>query len=143
MSTALVTGHMGFVGSHMTRALVALGWEVTGVDLEDGGLGEHSIDCRTYFAETTKQFDLVVHCAAVVGGRMTISYDPMAVAVDLELDAAMFRWAVATKQPRVVYFSSCAAYPVYLQGGGRRCTETDLNPANDLIGRPDLTYGWA
>jgi len=141
MRTALVSGHRGFVGSHLTRALVADGWEVTGCD-NDGAPADLLCDCREFFAETTTRFDLVVHCAAVVGGRMTISGDPMAVAVDLELDAAMFRWAVRTRQPRVVYFSSCAAYPTALQVEPNVCREEDLT-LTPTIGTPDLTYGWA
>jgi nucleoside-diphosphate-sugar epimerase len=57
-------------------------------------------------------WDLVVHCAANVGGRATIDGNPLWVAENLELDAAMFRWAVAMRLPRVVYYSSSAAYPV-------------------------------
>lgn len=139
MRQALVTGHKGFVGRHMTAELDRRGWHVHGIDLIDGN------DCRTYFAEFAPdavQYDLVIHCAAVVGGRTTISNDPLAVAVDLSIDSDMFRWAVRTHQPRVVYFSSCAAYPVSLQVPGHPTPESDLT-LNPSIGTPDLTYGWA
>lgn len=135
MRTALVTGARGFVGSHLTRALTDRGWDVDGCDIIDG------TDCRQLFATDDIRSDLVVHCAAVVGGRLTISGDPLAVAVDLELDAALFRWAARTRQQRIVYFSSSAAYPTYLQNDGHRLIEDDISL--DVIGRPDLTYGWA
>lgn len=148
MKRALITGDQGFVGQHMRRALTEAGWSVDGLDIVDGpsfdvrrvlgGLGVESVHTATVY-------DLVVHCAAVVGGRQTISHDPLAVAVDLEIDAAVIRWAVRTKQPRLVYFSSCAAYPVEYQNGRRPVplTEDLLRPIRRCIGLPDLTYGWA
>lgn len=86
-------------------------------------------------------YDLVVHCAAVVGGRMTISNDPLAVAVDLAIDSDFFRWAVRTKQSRLVYFSSCATYPVDLQVPGHKTPESDI-VLTGTLGAPDMTYGW-
>lgn len=135
MRTALVTGYRGFIGRHITARLEHDGWDVDGCDIIDG------TDCRDLFNTDTARYDLTVHCAAVVGGRQTISNDPLAVAVDLELDAAMFRWAVTTQQHRVVYFSSSAAYPTYLQHDRHQLIEDDLSL--DVIGRPDLTYGWS
>lgn len=35
-------------------------------------------------------FDLIIHLAAVVGGRMTIEGDPLMVATDLAIDAIFF-----------------------------------------------------
>lgn len=135
MGSALVTGHEGFVGRHLTDALLDRGWWVTGVDLKSGD------DCRDLFECDDTHFDLVVHCAAVVGGRLTISNDPLAVAVDLAIDSDLFRWAERTRPGRVVYFSSSAAYPTWLQTPGHRLVESDL--CLDAVGTPDLTYGWA
>ena len=135
---ALVTGSAGFIGQHMTRRLEADGHDVLGVDLVDG------IDARDFFRLDDTAFDLVVHCAAVVGGRKTIEGAPLALAVaDLALDAGLFDWALRTRPGRVVYFSSSAAYPTHLQG-----RESDLLLRESLItpdllaGAPDLTYGW-
>lgn len=144
MKSALITGMAGFVGRHMRRVLMDRGWSVTGLDVAEADLpGCFRCDCRDYFAERDMRWDLVIHCAAVVGGRLTISNDPLAVAVDLELDAAMFRWAVRTRQPRVVYFSSSAAYPTHLQATpGRRLVEDDID-LDHLHGTPDMSYGWS
>ena len=61
-------------------------------------------------------FGDVYHFAAIVGGRMVIDGNPLAVALDLALDALCFNWAVRAKPVRVLYASSSAAYAVDLQG---------------------------
>ncbi len=139
MRNALVTGSAGFVGRHMTAALQGDGWEVTGVDIAH----ESGVDCREVFASYDR-FELIVHCAAVVGGRATIEGAPLATAVNLALDAEMFRYAVRTETSRVIYFSSSAAYPVALQSGhygGHALREDDIDL--DEIALPDAVYGWA
>lgn len=142
---ALVTGHKGFVGAAVHTALKQGKWgeyRVDGIDIKDGSWA----DCRAAFADNEKTpYHLVVHCAAVVGGRLTISEDPLAVAVDLALDSDLFRWAVRGNAKRIVYFSSSAAYPTGLQTPGRTLKEDDIAPltAGNYVGVPDLTYGWA
>lgn len=135
---ALVTGHRGFIGSHFRAMLLADGWQVTGRDIADG---PHH-DCRHYFANSDKRFDLVVHCAAIVGGRAKIDGAPMAVAENLSIDAAMFQWALRTRPGHVLYWSSSAAYPVDLQGDLRaKLDESALNL--DRYRAADQTYGLA
>lgn len=143
--SALVTGHAGFVGRHFTRRLLADGWAVYGVDVANGP-GE---DCRRLFATSDERYDLVVHCAAVVGGRAMIEGQPMAVATDLAIDADLWQWALRTRPGRVVYFSSSAAYPTVLQNPTDPPTpdypmalkELHINLSN--IFQPDQTYGLA
>jgi nucleoside-diphosphate-sugar epimerase len=133
----LVTGSAGFVGRAFRRALERD--DVLEIDLADGH------DVRDYFREAEERFDLVVHLAAVVGGRAKIEREPLAIAVDLAIDADLFGWALRTRPGRIVYFSSSAAYPVHLQDGvrQRRLREDDIALERDLFGRPDLSYGWA
>lgn len=151
MKTALVTGDLGFVGRHMVPALEARGYAVTGLDIKRG---PHE-DVRDWFRTSDERYDLVVHLAAVVGGRLTIDGAPLSVAVDLAIDAEFFGWAVRVGQPRVVYYSSSAAYPVDLQWRhiahpylheddltwGEEDTVDERGPGS--IGVPDMTYGWA
>lgn len=148
MRTALVTGHRGFVGGHFMDRLRADGWTVYGSDIIEGD------DCRHLFAGPD-HYDLVIHCAAVVGGRATIEGQPMAVATDLAIDADMWQWALRTRPGRVVYFSSSAAYPTVLQapspgfdprhspGSAKawRLREGDIDLSD--ITQPDQTYGLA
>ncbi len=131
----LITGSHGFVGKAFRRALPYA--KLTLVDLKNG------TDCRNFFKLETKQFDLVIHLAAIVGGRVQIEGNPLSLAVDLAIDAEFANWCMVTRQPYVVYFSSSAAYPVELQTLAKRhkLKEKDLNFKK--IGAPDLTYGWS
>ena len=142
---ALVTGSAGFVGRHMSAALTARGYDVVGVDIRTG------FDCRTFFQMDARSFDLVVHCAAVVGGRTMIDGEPLRLAAeDLSIDAELFRWALRTRPKRMVLFSSSAAYPVALQTEDRapyRLRESAIDNltvfgARGAVGLPDATYGW-
>lgn len=137
---ALVTGSAGFVGRHLLAALRDCGWDVEGVDIVNG------TDARNTFRWETGRFDLVAHCAYHVGGRAAIDGEPRLLARNLELDAALFDWAVRTGQGRVLYFSSSAAYPTDLQDDyatARPLREGDIRLDRLNIGRPDARYGWA
>ena len=131
----LITGHKGFVGRYFISKYA--GHEITGIDIKDGN------DCRDFFKYRNDHFDMVIHLAAIVGGRMTIEGNPLSVATDLSIDAEMFNWAIRTKPGRIVYFSSSAAYPTKLQTDGIKMNlKEDMIDFNN-ISNPDLTYGWA
>ena len=153
---ALVSGAAGFVGRHFTRRLLADGWEVCGFDTrafsaasERGKPGRSvawQADARDLFRIERATYDLVIHCAAVVGGRAKIEGDPLAIAQNLGIDAEMFRWALRTRPTKVVYFSSSAAYPVWRQHADRPrrgLREQDIHLDEELLGTPDAMYGWA
>lgn len=153
MKKALVTGSAGFIGRHFVQKLENDGWDVFDIDLAERP--GYSSDVLYYFNEYDKVFDLVVHCAYHVGGRSGIDGVNLNFPKNIQVDAAMVEWAVRTKQKRVLYFSSSAAYPIQLQGkpaSPYRLRERDLNL--DLEGRegavgepldlgPDKEYGWA
>lgn len=131
----LITGYKGFVGRHFYKALE--NYDLTLIDIVEGN------DARDFFRKNETTFDLVIHLAAVVGGRQMIERQPLALAVDLSIDAEMASWALRTRPSQILYFSSSAAYPVSLQTGGfrKRLAENDINLK--AIKNPDLTYGWA
>lgn len=91
-----------------------------------------------------ERFADVFHFAAIVGGRLKIEGDPMAVALDLSIDAEFFYWACQHKPQRVLYPSSSAAYPISLQSttGAIALSESDIDFKKNL-GVPDMTYGWS
>ena len=133
----LITGDAGFVGRAFHRHFDGKGYDIQGVDIVNG------LEARAFFATDNTCFDLVIHLAAVVGGRKKIEGEPLALAVDLAIDADLFAWAIRTKPKRVVYFSSSAAYPTTMQelDDKNRLVESDINLED--IRNPDLTYGWA
>lgn len=142
MKRALVTGSAGFLGRHFAAELTRRGYEVQGLDIANGEKG----DCRAAFRSLRHgPYDLVVHCAAVVGGRMKIDRSPLATAVNFALDAEMFRWASLAGVCRVLYISSSAAYPVDLQRVPlpERLREGSLMPGLGGAVQPDQVYGWS
>ena len=134
---ALVTGSAGFVGSRFVKFLESKDYEITKIDVKDG------IDCRDFFKQSDEHFDLVIHLAAIVGGRATIEGEPLSVATDLSIDAEMFNWAIKTRPKKIVYYSSSAAYPTQLQSRGMdtKLIESMINL--DDVHNPDESYGWA
>ncbi|MEX2123301.1 MAG: NAD-dependent epimerase/dehydratase family protein [Woeseia sp.] len=124
----------------------------TGIVEYDGGnvIFVHG-DARDFFSDridfgsiAPPDFGDVFHFAAIIGGRATIDGNPMAVAIDLALDALCFNWAVRKEPDRLLYASSSAAYPVDLQGknGAVALKESDIQFGGRL-GQPDMTYGWS
>lgn len=148
----LLTGSEGFVGRHFMQKLK--GNDITEVDI----VHANPIDARDFFRNDNTHYDLVIHLAAVVGGRATIEGAPLSVAVDLSIDSEAFQWAIRTKPKHFVYYSSSAAYPIELQRQFNHIGGTDMKPVDvelntyrmkesdiDLnkIKNPDLTYGWS
>jgi nucleoside-diphosphate-sugar epimerase len=165
MNSILITGGAGFVGRHLTRPLLEAGHEVMCVDPIapfTGGINPSqgwplfeprdfnrfkfiAMDCRQWFRENPyNHFDYAYHLAALVGGRLMIENNPMAVADDLSIDAAFWQWATEARPSKAVCFSSSAAYPISLQRQGYHVLlkEEMINFEAD-IGMPDMTYGWA
>lgn len=139
---ALITGSLGFVGRHAAAELMKRGWHVEGCDvLARPGLSLAGDDALTQFRHNDYRYDLVIHAAASAPHRDAIDNEHQHMARNLMLDAAMFEWAVRTRQHRVIYLSSSAAYPVSLQQGEPwPLREDDI----DLDGEaePDSVYGW-
>lgn len=142
----LITGHRGFVGSHFHKRLQD--HDLTLIDIVEG------YDAGDFFRKDTTRFDLVIHLAATVGGRKTIDLEPSRLFNNIVLDSEMIQWALRTKPKKVVYYSSSAAYPMYLQEryaipghipgelNTHKLTEEDVDL--DDVANPDPSiYGWS
>jgi len=136
MKSALITGSSGFVGRHMHRELVDRGYAVVDVDLIDGG------DALVTFKHSDRRFDLVVHAAATAPYRSAIDNIPGTFVQDMQLDSAMFNWAIRTRQYHVLYISSSAAYPIEVQNLDRVVKLTEDEIDLDFPELPDGNYGW-
>ena len=166
MTSVLITGGAGFVGRHLTKRLLDNNWNVTVLDSLAKNTGAFSpedkwplfeprdysnfnfqnFDCREFFkSNQSDEYDYIFHLAAIVGGRLTIENNPLAVASDLAIDSDMWSWAAKGRVSKVVNFSSSAAYPVNLQSSSSEIIslKEEMIELNGLIGMPDLTYGWA
>jgi nucleoside-diphosphate-sugar epimerase len=135
----LITGNAGFVGRAFQRKFQEQGHTIVGIDI----VNHLPMDARDFFRKDNTYFDKVIHLAAVVGGRKMIEGSPLALAVDLSIDAEMFGWALRTKPGCITYFSSSAAYPISLQTekNNKILQEDDIDL--NQIQTPDLSYGWA
>lgn len=163
----LITGGCGFVGRAFVKHYLDAGAEVHCVDnlVSESAQDPRQwinwaapdiftkfhyweMDCRTWFGYfgTDTHFDYVLHLAALVGGRLKIENQPIAIADDLSIDAAFWQWAVKARPAKVAVFSSSAVYPVYLQSKDYHVPlqETMCRFGDVLrVGVPDMTYGWA
>lgn len=133
-----VTGSSGFVGRYMVQELEQRGAKVVTCDLKEG------VDLLKVLPKLTEfRFDLVVHLAYHVGGRAAIDGSPMNLAANTQLDGALFDWALRTKQKRVLYFSSSAAYPVKFQTASEKLLLSESAIQYGGAAEPDANYGWA
>ena len=164
MKKILITGGAGFVGRYFTKYFLNKNYEVHIVDNLSQYTGAkdpknwpfflpkdyknfffHNEDCRNWFVTNQKDdFDYVLHLAAMVGGRMMIEKNPIAVSDDLSIDSHFWQWAVKSKPKKILTFSSSACYPViYQKKENYKLLSEDLVNFDQSIGVPDLTYGWA
>ena len=161
----LITGGAGFVGRYFTRHFLEQGDEVHCVDKVvplTGGIHPndkwplynptdfenfhfYQEDCRDYFKRVQDtDFDYAFHLAAMVGGRLMIEQNPLAVADDLSIDSEYWQWAAITKPGKTVCFSSSAAYPIKFQTEENTVLlREDMIDFGTDVGMPDYSYGWA
>jgi nucleoside-diphosphate-sugar epimerase len=122
--SALVTGAGGFIGHHLIKYLVGLGYFVRGADLkcpeyEETQADEFMIaDLRNYTQclRVTKRMDEVYHLAADMGGIGYISALHAEITLNNTLiDAHMLQAAQHHAVKRFLFSSSACVYPQYLQ----------------------------
>jgi len=132
-----VTGHKGYIGSHLVDVLKQAGHKVTGCDVDlFGGCGWEPVvkpdkdlvkDVRQITIDDLKGHDCVMHLAA-------ISNDPMGainaqLTFDINRDASIRIAQLAKKAgvPRYLFAGSCSVY-----GQGTKLDLDESDPLNPL-----------
>jgi UDP-glucose 4-epimerase len=134
---AVVTGGAGFVGSHVTDALINDGYEVAVIDNLSGGKREnvnpkavlHELDVRDYekILSVMEGAQYVFHLAALPRVQYSIDYPEETNSVNIGGTLSVLRAAHAAKVSRVVYAASSSAY-----GNQEKLPLTEDMPADPL-----------
>jgi nucleoside-diphosphate-sugar epimerase len=152
--SVLVTGGAGFIGSHLTPALVAAGARVSVVDNLERGNKEalravweeiifHEADLldRQVANQVCAGQDVVLHLASKVGGIGYYTRRPFEVIEsNLQMDGNVLGAVLACAVPFYFYASSAHVYPIELQ---RDAEAPPIREDQALPAHPELSYGWA
>ena len=150
----LVTGGAGFIGSHLTPALVAAGARVSVVDNLERGKKEalravwgeitfHEADLldRQVANQVCAGQDVVFHLASKVGGIGYYTQRPFEVLeANLQMDGNVLDAVLTRAVPFYFYASSAHVYPIELQ---RDAEAPPIREDQVLPAHPELSYGWA
>ncbi len=145
---ALVTGAGGFIGHHLTKHLVQLGYWVRGVDLKapefDASPAHefHLLDLRRWenCVRATADVDEVYNLAANMGGIGFIEANKALIVHDnVLINVHMLEAARLAGVGRFLFTSSACVYPQYLQ---RRTDVTPLKEEDAYPADAEDGYGW-
>jgi len=144
----LITGGGGFIGHHLTHALISQGHFVRVADLrftaEVAAMAHEylKVDLRDASScdQVTRDVDEVYHLAANMGGIGFIERNKAAIVRDNSLiDIGILHAANKNSVGKLLFTSSACVYPRGLQSGPQatRLREADAYPAD-----PEDGYGW-
>src|SRR3990167_954577 len=145
----LLTGGAGFIGSHLTEALLDRGDRVCIIDdLSTGGIEniEHlkgrkgfkyvldTVMNRSVMAELVDGTDIVLHLAAAVGVRLIVESPVRTIETNIKGTEMVLELAAKKKKPVVIFSTS----EVYGKSNGAKFVET-----GDLILGPTFKGRWS
>lgn len=132
-----VTGHKGFIGVHLVDLLKQAGHHVTGCDLDlfQGCNWEPMVppdrellrDVRDLTADDLKNFDCVMHLAAISNDPMGDLNPELTLSVNLEGSVHLAQVAKAAGVPRYLFSGSCSVY-----GAGSKLDLEESDPLSPL-----------
>jgi UDP-glucose 4-epimerase len=97
----LVTGHKGYIGSHLYTNLREMGHDVRGIDLKDGNDIKHSLP--------NSDFDYVFHMAALPSVQYSVENPSYTMLQNVYATSVLLQWAKEHGVKRVIFSSSAAA----------------------------------
>ncbi len=145
---ALITGAGGFIGHHLTKHLVGLGYWVRGVDIklpefEPSPAHEFELlDLRRWehCVTATAGVEEVFNLAANMGGIGFIEANKAVIMHDnVLINIHMLEAARGAGVRRFLYTSSACVYPQYLQ---RKADVAPLKEEDAYPADPEDGYGW-
>ena len=151
MKHALVLGGGGFIGSHMVKKLISLGYWVRAVDLkypEFSATEAHDFvigdlrDKNFCLSIVDQKFDIIFQFAADMGGAGYVfsgDNDAEIMSNSVSINVNILDSAIRRNCKNIFYSSSACMYPEYnqLDKNNPNCSEDSAYPAN-----PDSEYGW-
>ena len=96
----LVTGHRGYIGSHLYEKLLSMGCDVVGVDLKDGNDVLHCLP--------DEQFDYVFHLAALPKVGFSVANPSYTLKQNVFVTSTLLEWSKRNNVKRVIFSSSAA-----------------------------------
>jgi UDP-glucose 4-epimerase len=102
MSKCLVTGHRGFIGSHLYEKLLDLGIDVEGVDLKEGK------DILDFLP--SEDFDFVFHMAALPRVEFSVENPSYTLKHNVLATSKLLEWSKNHGVKRFIFSSSSAIY---------------------------------
>ncbi len=145
---ALVTGAGGFIGHHLTKHLVRLGYWVRGADIKPPEFEPSSahefelLDLRRWenCVRATAGVDQVFNLAANMGGIGFIEANKAVIMHDnVLINVHMLEAARVAGVHRFLFTSSACVYPQYLQ---RKADVAPLKEEDAYPADPEDGYGW-
>src|ERR1700745_2028532 len=117
MTTALITGGSGFIGSHLAEALLELGWRVEVIDdLSTGAIDNiahlkgnarfsyvlDNVMNRSLMIELIDRADLIFHLAAAVGVRLIIEQPVRTIETNIKATELALELSARKRKPMLL-----------------------------------------
>ena len=100
----LVTGHKGYIGSHLYSALIERGYSVIGMDLKDNQ------NILFHLNNIKEKINTVFHLAAIPSVAYSVENPSYSLMQNVLGTSTVLEWAMKNNVNRVVFSSSAAIY---------------------------------
>ena len=132
-SMILVTGHKGYIGSHLYSALIERGYSVIGMDLKDNQ------NILFHLNNIKEKINTVFHLAAIPSVAYSVENPSYSLMQNVLGTSTVLEWAMINNVNRVVFSSSAAIYgngngPTSPYGLHKLMAEKECKLYSDLYG---------